>query len=147
MSNKIFGLENINRADKYLNNTYRDVSLISEHSREKYNKFVVGDLVDVLSIKNSIRNIFTWIKGERVLDPEFGSDLAKILYNPINTYTSEQIISSIKFALDKYEPRAEIDKIINNNFIDDTEHNTIELEIIWHAKGIPDTKYTEKILL
>lgn len=124
--------------------TYIDVSMTATTIN---NKLAIGKNSDVSAVKNSIRNIFTWIKGERILDPEFGTEISKLLYEPINTYNNEKIVSEIKSAVAKYEPRAEIDKIIAENVLDNTENNTIELEIIWHVTGLPLEKYSEKIVL
>lgn len=124
--------------------TYIDVSMTASTIN---NKLAIGKNSDVSAVKNSIRNIFTWIKGERILDPEFGTEISKLLYEPINTYNNEKIVSEIKSAVAKYEPRAEIDKIIAENVLDNTENNTIELEIIWHVTGLPLEKYSEKIVL
>lgn len=124
--------------------TYIDVSMTATTIN---NKLAIGKNSDVSAVKNSIRNIFIWIKGERILDPEFGTEISKLLYEPINTYNNEKIVSEIKSAVAKYEPRAEIDKIIAENVLDNTENNTIELEIIWHVTGLPLEKYSEKIVL
>jgi phage baseplate assembly protein W len=124
--------------------TYKDISTTASTIN---NKLAIGKNSDVSAVKNSIRNIFTWIKGERILDPEFGTEISKLLYEPINTYNNEKIVSEIKSAVAKYEPRAEIDKIIAENVLDNTENNTIELEIIWHVTGLPLEKYSEKIVL
>lgn len=124
--------------------TYIDVSMTATTIN---NKLAIGKNSDVSAVKNSIRNIFTWIKGERILDPEFGTEISKLLYEPINSYNNEKIVSEIKSAVAKYEPRAEIDKIIAENVLDNTENNTIELEIIWHVTGLPLEKYSEKIVL
>lgn len=124
--------------------TYIDVSMTASTIN---NKLAIGKNSDVSAVKNSIRNIFTWIKGERILDPEFGTEISKLLYEPINTYNNEKIVSEIKSAVAKYEPRAEIDKIYVENDLNNTENNTIELEIIWHVTGLPNEKYSEKVVL
>lgn len=146
MANKTINLNSKkSNLSKSFNETFIDISMQSKFDKSYTNR-IISKNVDVDAVKNSIRNIFTWIKGERILDPEFGTELYKLLYNPINTYTTEQITAEIKSAISKFEPRAEIDKVINTNLISNTEDNTIELEIIWHVVGLPDTKYSEKII-
>lgn len=145
MANKTINLQT-SKKDIFagLSDTYIDISLKASRTG---GKMCVGKNVDVSAVKNSIRNIFTWIRGERVLDPEFGTEISKLLYEPINTYTSEKIVAEIKSAVSKYEPRAEIDKVYANNTIDDVEHNTIELEVVWHVTGLPHVKYRDVFII
>ena len=171
MANKILKLnasvpDETNKSRKVIPETYRDISMIAKqhHSDDvvtkidefgeiisqhiiSNTKYTIEKHVDIDAVKNSIRNIFTWIKGERVLDPEFGTNIRAYLYNPIDSYNTEQVIAEIQNAMKKYEPRAEIDKITNISTVDDTENNTIELEVVWHVVGLPDDKYTDSILI
>lgn len=146
MANKEINLKQISTKDSNFINKYSDISMTSKFDSIS-KKFKIEKNVDVLAVKNSIKNIFNWIKGERVLDPNFGTDISKILYDPINSYSSEKIIAEIQMAISEYEPRAEIDKIYNLNSINNTENNTIEIEIVWHIVGLPDEKFLEKIVL
>lgn len=56
----------------------------------------VSKSVNVQAVRNSIRNIFTWIPGERILLPEFGSKLYTLLYEGITPLTEERIIAEIR---------------------------------------------------
>lgn len=170
MANKIIKLNSslpneTNRPRKIIPETYSDISMTAKHFSPKIktieningstteilpsnqNNFLINKNVDIDAVKNSIRNIFTWIKGERVLDPEFGTNIRAYLYNPIDSYNTEQIIAEVQNAMKKYEPRAEIDKISNVGTLDDLENNTIELEVIWHITGLPLEKYTDTFLI
>ena len=59
-------------------------------------KYRLGKLVNVKAVQNSIHNIFTWIPGERILNPEFGSRLKKYLYEGITPLTEEQVNAEIR---------------------------------------------------
>ena len=69
--------------------------------------------------------------GERILNPEFGNTLHRLLYNGITEYNQEQIIAEIRRCISEYEPRVEFVEIRNVSTIDDIENNTIHLEIIY----------------
>jgi hypothetical protein len=60
------------------------------------NKFKVANLKDIEAIKNSLHNIFTWIPGERILNPEFGCNLRRLLYNGITEFNKEQIAAEVR---------------------------------------------------
>ena len=94
-----------------------------------YNK--VDKLVNVNAIKNSLHNIFSWTPGERILNPEFGSNLRKLLYEGITDFNQEQIIAEIRHSVSQWEPRVQIDNIVKLTDIDDKENNTVHLRIIY----------------
>lgn len=56
-------------------------------------------------IEESIRIILTTSKGERVMRPDFGSDLKKLVYSPNNTATAGLAIFYVQQGLKKWEPR------------------------------------------
>lgn len=66
----------------------------------------VSKSVNVRAVRNSLHNIFTWIPGERILLPEFGSRLYTLLYEGITQLTEEQIIAEIRSCVTEWEPRA-----------------------------------------
>lgn len=107
----------------------------------------IQNLKNIQSIQNSLHNIFTWIPGERILNPEFGSNLRKILYNGITQFNKEQIGAEIKMSISKWEPRVSIEKIIDKGTINDTENNTVHLEIVYSIPELNNSKlysYTYK---
>ena len=88
-------------------------------------------LVNDNAIKNSIHNIFSWTPGERILNPEFGSNLRKLLYEGITDFNQEQIIAEIRHSVSQWEPRVQIDNIVKLTDVDDKENNTVHLRIIY----------------
>jgi len=79
------------------NGMYIGILSSDEYSKDiKYNTEVIHNyiymlnrLANVNAIRNSLHNIFSWIPGERVLLPEFGSNLRKLLYEGITDYNVE----------------------------------------------------------
>lgn len=118
-----------------------------DEALDTYNKFMepykyrLGKLVNVKAVTNSIHNIFTWTPGERILNPEFGSRLKKYLYEGIIPQTEEQIYAEISRCITEWEPRANILSIINVGDVNDTEDNTIHLEVIFNIPELNDQQY------
>lgn len=67
--------------------------------------------LDEGAIKNSILNLFSTMRGENLLDPEFGLGLKRYLFIPVNEDNAENIGNDIVSGLEKYEPRVNIDLI------------------------------------
>jgi phage baseplate assembly protein W len=78
-----------------------------------------------------LHNIFTWRPGERILNPEFGSRLYTLLYEGITPETEERIAAEIRSCVSEWEPRVQITEIRDISTIDETENNTIHLEVIF----------------
>ena len=66
---------------------------------------------DENAIRNSITNIFLTAPGEKILSPEFGLDLRRHLFEPINEFNAFAIKDEIKNRLPRMEPRIQIDKV------------------------------------
>jgi phage baseplate assembly protein W len=84
---------------------------------------------DLVAIKNSIKNIFTTKKGEKILAPEFGCSLEQYLFNPISDVYGRLIGQEILEAFEKYEPRVEVKKI---KVLANPEQNQYEITVLYN---------------
>lgn len=66
-------------------------------------------LTDVKAIRGSIYNILMTPLGTRYRLPEFGSALLWLLQQPRDLTTAFQIKNAVTVAIDRWEPRVEID--------------------------------------
>jgi hypothetical protein len=55
-------------------------------------KDILAD-TDIEAVKNSMRNIFSTKKGEKVLNPEFGCSLEKYLFSPVKSQLNSLSLS------------------------------------------------------
>jgi hypothetical protein len=77
-------------------------------------------------IKSNLINLLLTYKGERILNPEFGADLPRILFEPINENTSQKIQDQIISSTQLYIPEITLTNIEINP---DTDKNTIYVAI------------------
>lgn len=115
---------------------YRDYDMFM-----RLGPWAVDTNINVGAVQGSLQNIFTWIPGERILNPEFGSKVRKLLYEGITDYNVEQIVSEIRHCVSEWEPRVQIQKVVNISTVDDTEDNTVHLEVIYTIPGLTDEQY------
>ena len=109
------GLENRN-SSKYL---YRDLMLDLEEQNvsNPNNLFQDPQVIDIdasfdeAAIKNSVKNIFNTVPGEKLLNPEFGLALKRYLFAPLSQDLAEDIGEEIVRGIERYEPRVRIDRI------------------------------------
>ena len=123
---------------------YKDVNMQSIYSNDELtlSKWKVDKSVNVQAVFNSLRNIFTWNQGERILLPEFGSRLHMLLYEGITPMTEEAIIAEIRSCVSEWEPRIQITSIVNASTIEDTEDNVIHIQVMFIIPALGNEQYT-----
>jgi phage baseplate assembly protein W len=77
-------------------------------------------------IKSNFINLLLTNKGERILNPEFGSSLRQLLFENITPITEENIKDAIISSANIYLPEIQVVNIILNNEYDS---NTINITI------------------
>ena len=73
--------------------------------------------------KSNIRNLLLTNKGERVGQPEFGSDLPSILFEPFDDNIGDRIEEAIHEALERWLPYVEAQNIVT--MVDETNPNNV----------------------
>ena len=98
-----------------------------------------GDLSTVkksTAISRSIRNLLSTKMNERLFQPGIDSGIEILLFENFNKLTSSRLEEAIKYAIDKYEPRAEVTNItVHAN----EEENAYEVSITY----MPDNDVQE----
>jgi hypothetical protein len=82
-------------------------------------------------IKSNLINLLLTYKGERVLNPQFGADLPRLLFEPINNETLLKIENQIVTSVSTYIPEI---TITNIEITPDTDENTIYVNVIYQLK-------------
>jgi phage baseplate assembly protein W len=82
-------------------------------------------------IKSNLINLLLTNKGERVMNPNFGCDIKKQLFENITTETEQKIIDSIIEAVNTFIPEIELlNLVINPNADFNSINVTIDYKII-----------------
>jgi len=77
---------------------------------------------NINAIRNSIKNIFTTKKGQKIYDPEFGASLDQHLFERVDEFYARLIGEEILRNVGEYEPRIEILKVSVLPIPDDNEY-------------------------
>ena len=84
---------------------------------------------DLMAIFSSLKNIFDYTPGERILKPNFGLNLRGLLYEPMNEHTANSIGMCIYNAINTWEPRISIINIeISPNVEDHTYYVVVKFK-------------------
>lgn len=68
---------------------------------------IVADY-DAKAIRNSLYNIFTTRKGQKLLSPTFGASLEQYLFNSVDPIKAKILGNDIVNAIETFEPRVEV---------------------------------------
>jgi phage baseplate assembly protein W len=105
--------------------TYRDIDfkfILSEGS------FDFKTFDDINSVRNGLRNILTWRRGERIILPEFGNVLYLYLYEPMTAEVLNDIQREVRDMITRWEPRVRIESI---NIVPFPDQNEIQIQIAY----------------
>ena len=99
---------------------------------------ITNDVVvskDASAIKQAIVNVLLTNKGERLMNPRYGSDIRRFLFEPLDYGTGFQIKSNIRDTLERFEPRINVlDIKCKLNFTD----NGFDVELQYSVRGTDD---------
>ena len=96
---------------------------------------VTNDLVvsrDASAIKQSIINLLLTNKGERLFQPDYGSDIRSQLFEPLDFATAANVKRLILYSIQQFEPRIEVTRLsCRPNF----EDNGFSVEMVYIITG------------
>lgn len=102
---------------------YTDATLVTENSYQ--------------AINNSMHNIIFTNKGEKVGDPEFGTNIKKLLFSQMDVITEHLMRSELIDTIERYEPRVIIDDV---SVTADYDSNLYRIQIIYRIIKSPDVQ-------
>ena len=92
---------------------------------------------DLIALKNetaiarSVRNIVMTIPGERFFQPNFGSEINRVLFNNIDDLSASMIEDQIRQSIENYESRVKLRSVrVKPNFDNNSFYTTITYDII-----------------
>ena len=108
---------------------------------------VTNDVVvsrDASAIKQAIQNLLLTNKGERLMNPEYGSDIRRYLFEPLDYGTANQITGNIKSTIDTFEPRI---SVLNLRALPNDDDNGFDVEMTYEIRGTDDPPVTVDFFL
>lgn len=91
---------------------------------------VSGDIVKYTnenSVIRSIRNLLLTDRFERMYQPDIGTDIRKMLFEPIDSTTAQNISVFTQQTITKFEPRA---KVLSVDVIADPDNNRYVVSLV-----------------
>ena len=108
---------------------------------------VTNDVVvskDASAIKQAIVSLLLTNKGERLMNPKYGSDIRNYLFEPLDYGTAAQIKANIRSTIDRFEPRISISEL---KCIPNYNDNGFDVEMTYIIRGSDEPPITVDIFL
>lgn len=100
-------------------------------------------LKDDAAVKNAVRNLLISNFYERPFQSDLGANLRGLLFEPAGMLTNIQIRDSIRFCIEKYEPRVGVDSIDITDVVDE---NKYIIEVFFTIKEFSTQESVEIVL-
>lgn len=94
-----------------------------------------GDVLkktDVNSIRQSLRNLLFTIPGERPFQPYLGTELYRLMFEPMDPITISALDQTIERTIQNFEPRVELQLI---QLVAAPDENSVDISIFFKVKG------------
>ena len=107
---------------------------------------ITGDVAkvkNVTSVKRGINNILLTENSERLFQPEVGSGLKNLLFEPMTNLTAQLLEDEVRSAIDAWEDRAQV---ININVIPEEEYNRYRVAVVFRLMSDTTEQQTEVLL-
>ena len=83
------------------------------------------------AIARSVRNLILTAPGERPFNPELGSQVSRLLFEPMDDITTEALKEQIENTINNFEPRVRLRQVIVKPNFDNNEYDiSIRYDII-----------------
>jgi len=98
--------------------------------------------VNVDSVKLAIRNLILTNKYERLRNPRFGCNITRYLFEPLEPRVEREIEDTIKYTIEAFEPRAQVQEIKATAAEDTNSVNVFIKFNVLTSKDIQDLNIT-----
>ena len=103
----------------------------------------VATVKDAVSVKRGIRNILLTAPFERLFQPEVGSGIKNILFEPMTPLTEQRLSDACRDAIDAWEKRA---SVIDITVISEEEYNRYRVAIKFNINNSLETEQVDVFL-
>lgn len=94
----------------------------------------VGKKLDINAVKQSLKNLLYTQYNERPFNPNLGSPLYRLLFQPADPITTEAIKQAIELLIQNFEPRVRLEK---TDVVPRYNDNAYEITLYFTVVGIP----------
>jgi phage baseplate assembly protein W len=109
--------------------------------------FVTNDIIvtkDFAAIKNSIKNLLLTAPGERFFNPNIGSRISRLLFEPVDPFTANSLQTEIIETIEKFEPRVSLNEV---SVVTTSDEQGYDVTVDFTVIGLPEQYQTIEFTL
>jgi phage baseplate assembly protein W len=125
------------KVDDLVENNYKVLG-IGINERSQNNGIFAVNYTTLEQAKDNLRNLILTRKGERLMQPDFGCDIWKVLFEPMGSDIELVVENSIISAVSYWLPYLNIDTIIFDYDENDIDANKISLDVKFSLASNPN---------
>ena len=91
--------------------------------------------VGEMAVINSVKNLVLTSHYERPFQPEIGSNIRRLLFEPVDSVTAAQIEREIAETINNFEPRAQISKV---TAVGSPDENGYKIDLVFFIINNPN---------
>jgi len=110
---------------------YKDLDLAFTKNPQTWD---VSKKIDVNAVKQSLKTLIFTQYNERPFQPDLGSPIYKLLFEPVDPITTEAIRQSIENLIQNHEPRVILNQL---DVVPREDEHSYEITIFFTIVGIP----------
>ena len=103
----------------------------------------VATVKDAVSVKRGIKNVLLTAPFERLFQPELGSGIKNLLFEPMTPLTEQRLEDACRGAIEAWEKRA---SVISIAVIPEEEYNRYRVAILFKINNSLETEQVEVFL-
>lgn len=107
------------------------------------NTLDISKKIDVAAVKQALKLLINTQYYEKPFNPEFGSNIRSLLFQPFSQETSVRLQEEIKQTIINFEPRVNIESILVDPNLDTQEYT---VEIAFYVIGIQGVQVLDTVL-
>ena len=88
-------------------------------------------------VKSNFKNLMLTRKGDRLMQPEFGTDIHSLLFNQITEDTLDNLKLSINSAVERWMPFLEVVEVSTQTPVDD-DYNKVSIYVKYRFRSNPN---------
>jgi phage baseplate assembly protein W len=112
--------------------SFKDISITFAKNPITNDLMVVKDFV---AIRKSVENLLTTYPGERFFNPNIGSRITQLLFEPVDFINATSIREEVEYTIGAFEPRVLLNSVSVDPNYDD---NGYDILIDYSVVGLPE---------
>ena len=103
----------------------------------------IGKKFDVHAVRQAMKNIIYTNLNERPFDPNWGSQIRQLMFEPIDDTTGNALQRLVNQAIENHEPRVDVKRV---QVIANQKDNEYRIYVYYYILGIKDLQEMDLVL-